>query len=118
MTARGRVRESTTNYPCHVRPDASCGSAPIVRVTARRRDRMTNGHRAMLAAHRRPAPPATIPDVDVAGSVLTGRNVAFEVRVVERMVLNLHGEPAFAWPFARAFGDRPALQHTVELQTK
>src|SRR5436190_3772779 len=63
-------------------------------------------------------PPAAIPDVDVAGSVLTGRNVAFEVRIVERMVLDLHGEPAFAWPFARAFGDRPALQHTVELQTK
>ncbi|HJS48930.1 MAG TPA: hypothetical protein VJ745_01290, partial [Gaiellaceae bacterium] len=37
---------------------------------------------------------AAIPDFDGAGSVLTRRNRSLEVRVLQRMVLDVHGKVA------------------------
>src|SRR5207244_3618639 len=67
-------------------------------------------------ADRFPAP--AIPNVDVPRTVLPSRNIAFELPVLERMIFDLHCEPALADVFARPSRDRPALQHTVQLETK
>src|SRR5437660_7170640 len=63
-------------------------------------------------------PCAAIPDIDMSGAVLTGWNVAFESRVIERVVLDFDGKPPLADVFARTFWNRPALQHAIELETK
>src|SRR5205085_24027 len=67
-------------------------------------------------ANRRPRAP--IPDVDVARAVFARRNVAFEVGVVDRMILDLDGEPPIAHALAGTLGNRPAFEHAVQLETK
>ena len=61
-------------------------------------------------------PRATIPDEHGAPAILALRDIAFEVAVIERMVLGLHRKPLFARHEARAPRDRPALQHAVEFE--
>ena len=63
-------------------------------------------------------PIATIPYDHFACAVLFFRNVAFEVGVLERMVLDVHGQSLFARIETRALGYRPALQRPIELQAK
>ena len=66
---------------------------------------------------------ATIPDLDGAGSVLSGRDLALEVGVVERMVLDVHCQVALAGLLRNPLrhgpaGERPAaLQPQVVVQT-
>src|SRR5947209_18993415 len=63
-------------------------------------------------------PCAAIPDIDMSGAILTGWNVAFESRVIERVVLDLDGKPPLAELFARTFRNRPTLEHAIALETK
>ena len=72
---------------------------------------------SLLRVSDRP-PCAAIPDIDMSGAVLTGWNVAFESRVIERVILDFDRKPPFADGFARTFWNRPALQHAIELETK
>src|SRR5205814_824195 len=63
-------------------------------------------------------PCAAIPDIDMSGAVLTGWNVAFESRVIERVILDFDRKPPGADVFARTFRNRPAFQHAIELEPK
>src|SRR5690606_24170368 len=61
-------------------------------------------------------PVAAVPDDDGARAVLALGNHAFERRVLERMILGLHREPALARIEARPLRHGPALQHAVVLE--
>ena len=61
---------------------------------------------------------AAIPDLDGPGSVLTRRDGPLEVRIVERMILDVHGKMAFPTPKRDSFRDRPARQRAVSLEPK
>ena len=63
---------------------------------------------------RRPVP--GIPDDDLAGSVLRGRDDAFECRVGKRMVFDFNCHALDLWIEARPFRNRPALHHAVQFQ--
>ena len=67
-------------------------------------------------AHRRPG--AAVPDDDLAGAVLALRDLAFEIGVVERVVLDVHRQPAHARVQAGSLGHRPTLEHLAELQAQ
>src|SRR5690606_41916209 len=62
--------------------------------------------------HPRPA----IPDNDRAATIFAFRDRSLEVAIVERMVLDMDGQPLFRRHKARAASDRPALEHAVHLQ--
>ena len=64
-------------------------------------------HRAVRAA---------VPDDHRAGTVVAGRDHALEAGVLQGMILGAHGEPLLGGVERRAAGDRPACQHTVDLQ--
>ena len=66
----------------------------------------------------RGTPPPTVPDDDVAAAVLAGRDHAFEVGVLDRVVLDLDREPADARVERRPLGHGPADEHAVELQAE
>ena len=61
-------------------------------------------------------PPPAVPDDHVAGAVLAVRDMALELRVLERVVLGVHREPLLVRIEARAARHRPALEHAVELE--
>ena len=60
-------------------------------------------------------PLAAIPDHHGAGAV-TFRNHAFEIAVVERMILDLHRQMLLSRLEARPLGQRPAAQHAILFQ--
>ena len=59
---------------------------------------------------------AAIPDLDRAGPVLPGRDLALEVRVVERVVLDVDGEMPFALLERHALRHGPAGERAVALE--
>ncbi len=63
-------------------------------------------------------PVAAVPELHRAAAVFSLGDRAFEVAVIERMVLDLHREPPLArverWPFR----DRPRLEHAVEFEAE
>jgi hypothetical protein len=61
-------------------------------------------------------PHAAVPQQHLARAVLLLGNHAFELAVVQRMVLRLHREALVGRIEARPLGHRPALQHAFELQ--
>jgi hypothetical protein len=61
-------------------------------------------------------PGTLVPDDHLAGAVLLGRNRAFEVRVRDRVVLDLHGHPLVVRVVAGAFRHGPAFHRAVELE--
>ena len=63
-------------------------------------------------------PDAAIPDDDIARPVVAFRDMALEIGIVQRVVLDVHGQAAHVRVQRRAFGDRPALQRTAQLQAE
>ena len=61
-------------------------------------------------------PFAAVPDDDAAGAVVSLRNISLEVAVLERMVLDLHGQPLVAGVVRGSLGNRPRAQDAVHLQ--
>jgi hypothetical protein len=61
-------------------------------------------------------PRAVVPHDDGAAAVLTRRDHALEVGVVERVILGPHGEPALGRREARALGHRPRPHHALVLE--
>ena len=59
---------------------------------------------------------AAVPDLDGAGAVLALRDLALERRVVERMVLDVHGEVLRARLERHALRYGPAREHAVALE--
>src|SRR6516225_7808498 len=63
-------------------------------------------------------PGAAVPQQHRAAAILSFGNDPLKPAIIERVVLDLDGEPLLAGIEARAFWHRPALQHTIELETK
>ena len=61
---------------------------------------------------------AVVPDLDRAGPVLAGRNLARKCRVLERVVLDVHGEMALARLERHALGHGPARERAVALEAE
>ena len=61
-------------------------------------------------------PRATVPDDDVAAPVLAPGDHTLEVEVLERMVLDVHGQVALAGVEGEPLRNCPAHQHTVDLE--
>src|SRR5205085_238960 len=61
---------------------------------------------------------SVIPDHHSAAAVLAFRNDAFKLRVVNRMIFNLHREPPDFRIERWTFRHGPRLQHAVDLETK
>ena len=61
---------------------------------------------------------AVVPDLDGAGAVLALRDLAFEVPVLDRVVLDVHGEMLLAGLERRALGNGPARERAVSLQAE
>ena len=59
-----------------------------------------------------------VPDLHRPRAVLARRDLALEARVVERVVLDVHGEPAVTRVEGDALGDGPARQGAVTLETE
>src|SRR5439155_8387902 len=59
---------------------------------------------------------AVIPDLDRSGAVLAGRDLAGEGGVLERVVLDVHGEGAAARLKRHPLGHRPRGEGTVPLE--
>src|SRR5262249_23610666 len=59
---------------------------------------------------------AVVPDLDGARPVLADRDLALEARVVERVVLDVHGERALPGLERDALRNRPAKQDAVLLE--
>src|SRR5439155_22163888 len=59
-----------------------------------------------------------VPDLDGSGTVVSLRDLAFEGRVVERMVLDVDGEMLFAGLERNTFGDGPGRERAVSLETE
>ena len=59
---------------------------------------------------------ALVPDRHRAGAVLTLRDLAVELEVLERVVLGAHREPVVRWIRRNAVGDRPRREHAVVLE--
>ena len=59
---------------------------------------------------------APVPDVDRPGPVLALGDLALEVRVLERMILDVHGERALAAAQRHAPRQRPARKHAIALE--
>src|SRR6185312_13819471 len=61
---------------------------------------------------------AAVPDLDRPAAVLALRDLALEVRVVERVVLDVHGQVALALAQRDALGDGPARERAVALDAE
>ncbi len=61
-------------------------------------------------------PIAAIPELHRAAAVLALRYGAFEIAVVERMILHLDGQPLVARIERRTLGHRPGLEDAVEFE--
>src|SRR6185437_5855389 len=61
-------------------------------------------------------PGAAVPDHDRAAAILALGDGALEFVVIDRVILDLHGEPLFARDKAWAARHRPALHHAVKLK--
>ena len=61
---------------------------------------------------------AVVPDLDGAGTVLALRNLPFERCVVERVVLDVHGEVLLAGFERHALRHGPARERAVALETE
>lgn len=61
-------------------------------------------------------PIAPIPEHDRPTAILTFRNGAFEVAIVERMILDLNCQPLVVRVERRAFGDRPGFEDAIQLE--
>ena len=57
-----------------------------------------------------------IPDLDRAGAVLPGRNLAFEVGVRERVILDVDGEVSLRRGHGHSLRHRPAREDAVALE--
>ena len=68
------------------------------------------------AGQGRPEP--AIPQLHRATAVLAFRDRAFEIAVVERMILDLHRQPTLAGVEGRALGHRPGSKHAGELEAE
>ena len=71
-------------------------------------------HAGVRIADRRPA--AAVPGLDRAGAVLTFRDRALEVGVIERMVLDMRREPPVGGIERGSLAHRPAPQHAAMLK--
>src|SRR5205814_3544308 len=100
------------------RPAANLHEAPpAVQLLALERERESAFlHAGARVVDRLPGP--VVPHDDAAPAVLAFRNHAFEVRVLDGMVLGLHREALLARIEARALRHRPALERPVELETE
>src|SRR5262249_4460064 len=67
-----------------------------------------------LVSNRRPE--ATIPKHHRSAAVLTLRNGAFEISVIERMILDLHRQSLVFRIDRRAARYRPRFEHAVEFE--
>ena len=74
---------------------------------------LQSAHRVALGL-----PAAAVPDDHLAAAVLALRDLALEVGVVERMVLDVHREPLVAGHQARPAGDGPARQRVADLEAE
>src|SRR6185437_6679251 len=63
-------------------------------------------------------PGAAIPQHHRAAAILPLRNDAFELAVFERVILDMHREAFYLGVEARPLGDRPTLEHAVELEAE
>ena len=70
------------------------------------------------AFHALGNPEAAVPQHDGAAAVLTLRNRAFEVAVVERMILHFHGQALVGRIQRGPAGDGPGFEDAVPLQAK
>ena len=61
-------------------------------------------------------PIAAVPELHRAAAILILRNRAFEIAVVERMVLDLDREPLVMRVERRSSRDGPGFEHAVEFQ--
>ena len=61
---------------------------------------------------------AVVPDLDRAGAVLSRGDLSLERRILERMVLDVDGEVLLSGLEGHAFGNRPARERAVSLQTE
>ena len=59
-----------------------------------------------------------VPDLDRAGAVLPGRDLALEVAVVERVILDVHRQVPLAERERDALRHRPAQEHPVPLEAE
>src|SRR5690242_8194383 len=63
-------------------------------------------------------PGAAVPEEHRAAAVFAGRDDPLELAVIERMILDVNGEPPLLRVEARPFRHRPALQHAVQFETE
>src|SRR5207249_4978740 len=63
-------------------------------------------------------PIAAVPELHSAAAILVFRNGAFEIAVVERMVLDLDREPLVVWIERGAARHRPGLEDAVEFEAQ
>lgn len=63
-------------------------------------------------------PDAPVPDDHVARAVMAFGDMAFEIGVVQRVVLYVHGQAAHLRVQRGPFGDCPAFQRAIELQAE
>ena len=61
---------------------------------------------------------AAVPDLDRAGAVLPRRDLALEVAVVERVILDVHRQVPLAERERHALRHRPAQEHPVPLEAE
>ncbi len=61
---------------------------------------------------------SAIPDLDRAGAVLAGGDLAFEVAVLERVILDVHREVSLAAPERDSLRNRPAGECSVAFEPK
>jgi len=66
---------------------------------------------------RRAVPPA-VPHDDRAGAVVAGSDHPFEVRVLDGVVLHVHGQALLLGVHGRTLGHGPALEDTVHLEAQ
>ncbi len=62
------------------------------------------------------SPEAAVPQHDRAAAVLALRDRALEITVVERMILDFHGQTFVGGIQRRSAGNRPGLEHTLPFQ--
>src|SRR5439155_17386567 len=98
----------------------------LVAVEVRRDERPGPLEPLAMQAHRQPAVlllldelvGAAVPDLDRAGAVLALRDLAFEARVVERVVLDVDGERPLAGVERDALRHGPARERAVTLEAE